>query len=122
MGDLIKREDAFKAVLGVTTYDTVDDVEIHCDASVADSEGWLGGVRDALRAIEDVSSAEPNLIHCADCRWWKQDEDIAPYGWCFACRRGAYTEHWDITIRRKYKGDFFCADAEPRIEGEDDDE
>lgn len=59
MNDLIRRQDAFKAVLGVTTYDTVDDVEIHCDASIADSEGWLGGVRDALRAIEDVPSAEP---------------------------------------------------------------
>lgn len=57
--DLIRREDAFRVVLGVTTYDTVDDVEIHCDASIADSEGWLGGVRDALRAIEDVPSAEP---------------------------------------------------------------
>ena len=59
MSDLIRRDDAFKAVLGVTTYDTVDDVEIHCDASVAGSEGWLGGVRDSLRAIEDVPSAEP---------------------------------------------------------------
>lgn len=59
MSDLIRRQDAFRAVLGVTTYDTVDDVEIHCDASVCDSEGWLGGIRDALRAIEDVPSAEP---------------------------------------------------------------
>ena len=59
MSDLIRRQDAIEAVLGVTTYDTVDDVEKHCDASVADSEGWLGGVRDALRAIEDVPSAEP---------------------------------------------------------------
>lgn len=56
MEDLIRREDAFKAILDVTIFDTVDDVEIHCDASVADSEGWLGGVRDALRAIESVSS------------------------------------------------------------------
>lgn len=80
-------------------------------------------ILQARRDLRGLPSAEPNLIiHCADCRWWKQDEDIAPYGWCFACRSESYTEHWNITIRRKYKGDFFCADAEPRIEGEDDDE
>lgn len=58
MSDLIRREDAIKATIDVTTYDNVEAVVIHCDASVADSEGWLGGIRDALRAIEDVPSAE----------------------------------------------------------------
>lgn len=59
MSDLISRQKALQAIVGITTCENVDGIEIHCDASVADSEGWLGGVRDALRAIEEVPSAEP---------------------------------------------------------------
>jgi len=59
MSDLIRRQDAYKAILGETIYDSVDDVEINCGYSVLDSEGWLGGIRDALRAIEYIPSTEP---------------------------------------------------------------
>ena len=122
MGDLIDRKAAIDAIVRKTIYDNVDQIKYECSRNYAKNNDWLGGLKEALEAIEEITSAESNLIHCADCRWWKQDEDIAPYGWCFACRSDTYTEHWNITIRRKYKGDFFCADAEPRIEGEDDDE
>lgn len=59
MSDLIRREDVFKAIVGLTTYKTVDEIEILCNASIADSEGWLGGIRDALREVEYIPSAEP---------------------------------------------------------------
>lgn len=59
MSDLISRQDVFKAIVGLTTYKTVDEIKTLCDASVADSEGWLGGIRDALRAVEHIPSAEP---------------------------------------------------------------
>lgn len=59
MSDLIRREDVFKAIVELTTRKTVDEIEILCDASVADSEGWLGGIRDALRAVEYIPFAEP---------------------------------------------------------------
>jgi hypothetical protein len=59
MSDLIRREDVFKAIVGLTTHKTVDEIEILCDASVADSEGWFGGIRDALREVEYIPSAEP---------------------------------------------------------------
>jgi len=70
MGDLIRREDAFKAILGETIYDNVDDVEINCGYSVLDSEGWIGGIRDALRAIEYIPSAEPER---KKGEWIKED-------------------------------------------------
>lgn len=103
MSDLIRREDAFKAILGETIYDTVDDVEIHCDASVADSEGWLGGIRNALRAIEYVPSAEPERKKgkwtgdcCSCCGVSKYnyikmvDDECAPFGtWNFCPNCGA---------------------------------
>ncbi len=59
MSDLIRREDVFKAIVGLTTHKTVDDIEIFCEDSVAGSEGWLGGIRDALREVEYIPSAEP---------------------------------------------------------------
>lgn len=114
MSDLIRRQDA------------IDAFEKECTLNCTDRNGiYCGKIRTAIlyegvmKILNNIPSTEPNLIHCADCRWWKQDEDIAPYGWCFACKSGTYTEHWDIMIRRKYQGDFFCADAEPKIEGED---
>ena len=68
---------------------------------------------------ETELTEEPKIIRCADCKWWRQDDDIAPYGYCYACKSGTYTEHWEISIRRKYKGDFFCADGELRTEEEE---
>ena len=59
-----------------------------------------------------------NIIHCKDCKWWEKDDDN-PYGYCHAIKHGLLTANWDISIRRKYKADFFCADAEMK---EDDDE
>lgn len=68
-------------------------------------------------------SAEPELeiIRCADCKWWDRLEEEHPYGDCRACRSGTQTERWDIHIQRQSKFDFYCADAEPK-ENEDDDE
>lgn len=117
MDELISRQDALDAL---KEYEIVESDNFTKTDLI--TMMTVGTIANCIEAIVDLPSAEPNLIHCADCRWWKQDEDIAPYGWCFACKSGSYTEHWDISIRRKYKGDFFCADAEPRIEGEDDDE
>lgn len=72
MSDLIRRQDALQAIIGITTCENAEGIEIHCDASVADSEGWLGGVRDALRAIEDIPSAEPER------RWIPISEALLP--------------------------------------------
>lgn len=71
------------------------------------------------RADNRKSSEE--IIHCKDCKWWDQLEDGHPYGFCRACQSGTYTARWDISIHRLNKFDFFCADAEPK-ENEDDDE
>lgn len=56
--DLIKRQDAIDALENHACYG-IEELENLCNASVADSEGWLGGIRDAIREIEAVPSAEP---------------------------------------------------------------
>lgn len=64
---------------------------------------------------------ETDLILCTDCKWWDRLEEGHPYGYCRACRSGTHTERWEISIYRLNRYDFYCADAEPK-ENEDDDE
>lgn len=66
-----------------------------------------------------MPSVQPDIIRCKDCRWWDKYGDY-DNGYCMAAKHGYWSEHWDISIRRTYKGDFYCADAEPK--GEFDDE
>lgn len=63
--------------------------------------------------IEQLPSVQPEIIMCKDCRWWDKYGDY-DNGYCMAAKHGYWSEHWDISIRRTYKGDFYCADAERR--------
>ena len=51
------------------------------------------------------------VIRCKDCKWWDKVED-SPYGYCMAMKHGYMSANWEIRIYRRYKGDFYCADAE----------
>ena len=56
------------------------------------------------------------VVRCKDCKWWegkRWDSSSDPqYGYCHACKHAHYSEHWEISIRRQYKADWFCADGE----------
>ena len=69
--------------------------------------------------INDIPSAEPEIIRCMDCKWWEYGGGKAHYGYCHAAKHCVMTRNWEINIRRTYPGDFYCADAEKR---ENDDE
>lgn len=58
MSDLIRREDAINALVNLTCYG-IEEMRNLCESSVADSEGWLGGIRDAVDEIDALPSAEP---------------------------------------------------------------
>lgn len=64
-------------------------------------------------AIRELKAAQPEIIHCKDCKWWDKSED-SPFGYCMAAKHGYMSPHWEIGIYRRYKGDFYCADAERR--------
>ena len=55
------------------------------------------------------------VVRCQDCRWWDK-KDGANYGYCHAAKHGYFSKHWEISIYRTYKPDFFCADGERRSE------
>ena len=97
-------------------YDSFEDLYwVKCYECGAEIESY-GNESDAIKAWNRRTQSA--IIHCADCRWWKHDDDTDPYGYCYACKSGTYTEHWEISIHRKYKGDFYCADAEIREEND----
>lgn len=53
------------------------------------------------------------VVRCKECRWFDKTEDSS-YGYCHAMKHGYYSKHWEISIYRTYKEDFYCADGEKR--------
>ena len=74
-------------------------------------------LEEARKIIMATPYKQPEIIRCKDCRWWDKYGDY-DNGYCMAAKHGYWSEHWDISIRRTYKGDFYCADAEPKGEQE----
>lgn len=70
-----------------------------------------------IEHLKLLPSAQPDIVRCKDCRWWDKYGDY-DNGYCMAARHSYYSEHWEINIRRTYKEDFYCADAEPKEEQE----
>ena len=58
MSDLIRREDAIEALVNLTCFG-IEEIKAQCDKSVADNEGWLGGILEAVTELEALPSAEP---------------------------------------------------------------
>lgn len=86
---------------------------------------WDDGDRErailsrVIKELQSMPSAE--LIRCEDCKWWDKD-DGSPYGYCLAMKHGYITANWEIGIYRRYKGDFYCADAEMKEEDEEEED
>ena len=58
MSDLISRKEAMEALANLTCFG-IEEIKVQCEASVADSEGWIGGIRDAVIELEALPSSEP---------------------------------------------------------------
>ena len=93
MSDLISRQDAIRLA----------------------EQGQIQGFEWQFKKLCTLPSAEPEIIRCKDCRWWDKSED-SPFGYCMAMKHGYMTANWEIGIYRRYKGDFYCADAERRTD------
>ena len=100
MSDLISRQ---AAIDGKISVQRTNGVEIYSDDAVP------------VKYLENLPPAQPEIIRCKDCRWWDKYGDY-DNGYCMAAKHGYWSEHWEIRIRRTYKGDFYCADAEMRGE------
>ena len=79
--------------------------------------GYADQIKEnVIMILMGLPSEQPEIIRCKDCRWWDKYGD--DNGYCMAAKHGYWSEHWEIIIRRTYKGDFYCADAEPNGEQE----
>lgn len=74
--------------------------------------GYALSANEVAEAVENapIIDAVP-VVRCRECRWWDQKED-SQYGYCYACRHNFFSSNWEISIRRTYREDFFCADGE----------
>ena len=56
------------------------------------------------------------IVRCADCKWWGYEDDDGISRVCHAAKHGYMTTHWDISIYRRYRSDFYCADGERKTD------
>lgn len=57
MDDLISRKAAIDAIVSVTAFPDADYIKNLCQ-NPTNSEDWLGGVCDAINAVEDVNAVD----------------------------------------------------------------
>ncbi len=107
MNDLISRQVAVAEISKQQTYKMFEGEDtVYFDAN------------DIMSVLADLPSAQTEIIYCKDCRWWDKEAEDSRMGYCHACKHSHYSRHWEIRIIRTYEENFFCADAEPKEEGE----
>lgn len=114
MNDLIGRQAAIDVLeMGEEFLNRVLDSADIVGAERAKYEWGLGLIESYISDMKELPSAQPEIVRCKDCKWWNRDPESV-YGYCMAIKHGFYSSNWEIGIYRKYKGDFYCADAERR--------
>lgn len=80
-GDMISRRVAIDAIMSLVNFDTVKELRQYCDSHLA--AVWSDGIRDAIDAIEDVDSTQPERKtgrwiddHCSECGQYVFHEDV----------------------------------------------
>ena len=76
MDDLISRAAAIDAIVSATAFPDAEYIKNLCQ-NPANSEDWLGGVCDAINAVEDVNTVDAvPVVRCKDCMYfrpWRHD-------------------------------------------------
>lgn len=77
--DCIKRSDALKAILGVSIYDTIKELD---GARTIAENTWADGLYDAYKIIEEEVDAVDvaAVIRCKDCKYKPTAPDGITYG------------------------------------------
>ena len=67
MSDLISMAAAIDAIVSVTVFPDAEYIKNLCQ-NPANSEDWLGGVCDAINAVEEVNAVDAApVVRCKDC-------------------------------------------------------
>lgn len=104
--DTISRQDAIDAILAVTGNSSVRELYEHVQEHGL-SEMWSGGVSAAIDVIIAVPSAQPEIIRCRDCKYWREHK--------YAKETKRYIPFCGFNAIYT-KADDFCSRAERRTE------
>ena len=79
---MISKQAAIDAILSCSVYATVDELKKQCEKSAWDDNGWAGGVKDAIEAIEDMTDTADVLpVKCTVKRFlWDETDSGWTYG------------------------------------------
>lgn len=98
--DSVSRQTAVEAIANQSRFSAEEIINI-CDKSVQDENGWLGGLKEAILAVLELPSAQPEIIRCKECVY--ADEN-------YHCD---YMTTWN-------DGDCFCCYGKRRTDGQFD--
>ena len=109
--DMISRAAAIDAIVSVTAFPDAEYIKNLCQ-NPANSEDWLGGVCDAINAVEDVNAVDAApVVRCRDCKYGKLCFDADGHG-LIQCTNTNYpaanVETWPLEL------DWYCAGGERR--------
>ena len=102
--DLISRAAAIDAIVSVTAFPGAEYIKNLCQ-NPANSEDWLGGVCDAINAVEDVNAVDAApIVRCKNCKHYLPDYMNTINGNVVVYR---------CELDHDYgRDDYFCADGE----------
>lgn len=103
MEDLISRRAAIDAMWEIRRQQQMLD-----DTHKADLV--MQGIYLAEKALEKLPSAQPEIIRCKECKYWKDSDGVY--------RRGFDAESkCPLNLKKVYEGTFYCGMAERRTDG-----
>ena len=70
VGDMVSRQKAIDAIVNCTNCGDEKTLRAYVQKHNLDN-GWIGGILEAINAIEDLPSAQPEIVRCKDCKWYE---------------------------------------------------
>ena len=113
-GEALKKMQAIKSYMisGNPIWDVTEMGEAFDMAIEALESHWI-------QCSEQLPSAQPEIIRCKDCKWWRQQTNYQgvplSFGFCESddMWRSLYGETYEVSHIDTY-GDFYCAYGEER--------
>ena len=100
------RQAAIDAILEDLDFDSVKELRAYVSKNKQD-DYFYGGILYAINAVQDLSSAQPEIIRCKECKHAKITADGKYMKYC---------SQWDVDDALYLDSGFFCGHAERRTD------
>lgn len=114
MDDYISRQEAIKSLLELTTFKTKRELVERIESSIADENGWIGGVAECMDEIEDLPSADVQPVRHGH---WIHDGLDIPHGvdWMHCSECGKRDKYCPAAMTN------YCPNCGAKMDGEQND-